>query len=38
MEDSQIARVRGKPRETVKKDIEINELGIWFLIEHYGII
>ena len=43
MEESRVKRGRVRPmktiRETIRKDLEVNELiQIWFMIEHYGVI
>lgn len=38
MEGSQIAK--GRPRKTIKKDFEINELDIeiWYMTEYYIVV
>jgi len=39
IEDSQIPRGRGRPRETIRKELEIMRwTKILFMIEHYGVI
>ena len=39
MKESQVKRVRGRPRKCVRKDLEVNELDAsMVMIEHYDII